>query len=64
MIKHHVIISEKGVPHDLGFIASIYTDMPFYKDDIKGEDNFALLDPELMRTYNCRDVYVTYNASK
>ena len=59
MIAHHAIISEKGVPHDLAFIGSIYTPFPYYKDDVKGEDNFALLDEAVMRTYNCRDVAVT-----
>lgn len=63
MIAHHVVVSEKGVPHDLGFIASTYTDVPFYKDDVKGEDNFALLDPFRMRTYNCRDTLVTHTAA-
>lgn len=60
MLKHHVVISEKGVPHDLAFIGSIYTDVPYYKDDAKGEDNFALLPVERMRTYNCRDTLVTH----
>lgn len=62
MIQHHVIYAEKGIPHGLDFIASIYTEVPFYKDDVKGEDNFALLDPTVMRTYNCRDTMVTYIA--
>lgn len=64
MLKHHAIIAEKGVPHDLGFIASCYTPIPFYKDDAKGEDNFALLDVDKMRTYNCRDTLVTLIADR
>ena len=63
MIAHHTIFSEKDVPHDLAFIASTYTRIPFYKDDVKGEDNFALLPTEILRTYNCRDVLVTGIAS-
>ena len=63
MIAHHTIFSEKNVPHDLAFIASTYTRVPFYKDDVKGEDNFALFPTEVLRTYNCRDVLVTGIAS-
>src|SRR3990167_2476066 len=62
MIAHHAVIAEKGVPHDLAFIGSIYTKTPYYKDDVKGEDNFALLPVETLRTYNCRDVMVTGTA--
>jgi len=58
MIAHHAILSEKGVPHDLAFIGSTYTPIPFYKDDVKGEDNFALLPDSTLRTYNCRDCLV------
>ena len=64
MLKHHAIIGEKGVPHDLGFISSIYSPIPFYKDDAKGEDNFALLEESRMRTYNCRDTLVTLMADR
>src|SRR3990167_6337253 len=46
----------------LAFIGSIYTKTPYYKDDVKGEDNFALLPVETLRTYNCRDVMVTGTA--
>lgn len=63
MIQHHSVIAEKGVPHDLAFIGSIYTKIPFYKDDVKGEDNFALLDNHVLRLYNCRDNLVTYTAA-
>src|SRR3990167_5454330 len=59
MIAHHAIIAEKGVPHTLDFISSIYTDTPYYKDDVKGEDNFALHPETTLRTYNCRDCRVT-----
>jgi len=64
MIAHHAIIAEKGVPHDLAFIGSIYTPFPYYKDDVKGEDNFALLEDNVLRTYNCRDVAVTAVAAR
>lgn len=59
MLKHHVIVSERGVAHTLAFIGSVHSDVPFYKDEVKGEETFALVDPKLLRTYNCRDVKVT-----
>lgn len=40
-------------PHDLGFLSSIYTDMPYFKDE--GEGGFD----ELQR-YNCKDIMSTF----
>lgn len=62
MLKHHAIFPEKGVPHDLAFIGSVFSEVPYYKDDVKGEENFALFDDTRLRTYNCRDVKVTDEA--
>jgi DNA polymerase I len=59
MLKHHVIACDKGIPHSLQFITSVYTDLPYYKDESKGEENFALLDPIQLRTYNLRDCLAT-----
>src|SRR6267378_6682548 len=64
MFEHKTLYCEKGVPHGLPFIGSIYSDIPFYKDDVKGEDNFALLPDDVMRTYNCRDLVVTDQANE
>src|SRR3972149_4334305 len=46
-------------PHSLAFLNSIYTDLPFYKDDGKisdeGSSSF-----DTLQIYNCKDVCVTY----
>lgn len=62
MIDHHIAFCERGVPHDLGFIGTSCTYIPYGKDEVKGADNFALLDPRVLRHYNLTDCAVTAKA--
>jgi DNA polymerase-1 len=50
MLAHHLLYPE--FDHDLGFITSIYTDEPYYKDQAR---------VDLWR-YNCLDASTTYEA--
>ena len=47
MLMHHLLYQH--MPHDLGFLASIYTLYPFYKDQIQVRKEW----------YNCRDADTT-----
>ena len=57
-LRSHAITYPE-MPHSLAFLNSIYTDLPFYKDDGKvsdeGSSSFNTL-----QIYNCKDVCVTY----
>lgn len=48
MIAHHLVLSD--VPNDLGFVSSLYTRIPYWKDEMK--QNLAL--------YNAKDVDATF----
>lgn len=48
--------------HGLAFLTSIYTDMPYYKDDGKASDYDRNFD-ELQR-YNCKDVLATFEVAE
>lgn len=44
------------LPHNLGYIVSIYGDTPYWKDVVLGsEDKMINMDDEILRTYNARD---------
>jgi len=59
MLMHHAIQSD--LPHNLGFIVSVYGDTPYWKDTLKGTDRDILEIPTLeMRTYNARDCVTMY----
>lgn len=53
-IGHHLINPE--TPKALQFLTSVYTDMPFYKDDAKN----STWEDEATWLYNCKDCVVTY----
>lgn len=48
--------------HDLGFIMSVYTDMPFHKDDFKDWSSGTLPHDETLWQYNSRDCIGTHRA--
>lgn len=57
MLAHHII--SPWMPHDLGFLAALYTRAPYYKATSDGESWASESDDELWR-YNLRDVKVTW----
>lgn len=57
MLAHHLVAPY--LPHDLGFLGALYTDVPFYKSTSTGESWASDSDEELWR-YNLRDVKVTW----
>ena len=60
---HHTLFAE--LPHNLGFLGSIYTLTPYWKDDIKGDrggTSSTREEDSVFRTYNCRDSHVTFSA--
>lgn len=66
---HHTLFVE--LPHTLAFIASIYTNVPFWKEDIKGlgggessEEEDRRADDITFWTYNARDGHVTLTAAR
>lgn len=62
LLIHHAIHPE--LPHNLGYIVSIYGATPYWKDiKIKGERMRELPDIEL-RTYNARDAVVLHQVLK
>jgi uracil-DNA glycosylase family 4 len=57
MLLHHVINPE--LPHNLGYIVSVYGRTPFWKDVVLGNaDKMIHMDDEIVRTYNARDCVV------
>lgn len=58
MVAHHCIDPE--LPHTLAFLTSIYTDVPYYKDDPKdeGESWKYVSSSEQLWEYNGKDVEV------
>lgn len=59
MVLHHCISAE--LPHNLGYIVSIYGKTPYWKDEVLGSLKNALsIDDENMRTYNLRDTVVLH----
>ena len=60
MQGHHVIDGE--MPHGLAFLASVYTEIPYYKDSVKGDEAWVHKDDLTLRLYNLRDVLCTMRA--
>lgn len=60
ILAHHIVAGY--LPHDLGFLATLYTDAPFYKATEGGDSWASESDAELW-LYCCRDVRVTYIAA-
>lgn len=59
MLLHHAISPE--LPHDLGFIVSLYGQTPYWKDDLlKREGSILEMDNKQLRTYNLRDCVVLH----
>lgn len=59
MLAHHLIAPE--LPHGLDFIASVYTEEPYYKEEGKNWNHNMPL--HQLWTYNCKDVCVTLEAA-
>lgn len=57
MQAHHVVDGE--LPHGLDFCASVYLEIPYWKDDVKGAERWLDLDDTTLRSYNLRDCLVT-----
>jgi uracil-DNA glycosylase family 4 len=60
MLAHHVLYP--GLPHDLGFLTSQYTDHPYYKDE--GIDWRQENDISTFWEYNVKDVCITLACAK
>lgn len=57
MLMHHCISPE--LPHNLGYIVSVYGDTPYWKEVVLGsEDRMINMDDQVLRTYNARDAAV------
>ena len=54
MQGHHVIDGE--LPHGLAYQTSRYTEIPFYKDSVKGDERWIDKDDLTLRRYNLLDV--------
>jgi len=62
MLAHHLLYAE--LPHDLGFICSMHTPMPYYKDESKSDAGALALSDDVFRGYNCNDALATYLAAE
>lgn len=58
LVAHLVYNAE--LPHRLTFLASQYTNYPYWKDEVKGHASFLNIDDTRLRTYNCRDARATW----
>jgi uracil-DNA glycosylase family 4 len=59
LLAHHAIHPE--LPHNLGYIVSIYGKTPYWKDSMKlREDVVANMEDEVLRRYNLRDSVVLH----
>lgn len=61
MLAHHLLYAE--LKHSLDFIASVHTKMPYYKDEVKGDQAFLQLTDTTLRGYNNKDHRVTFDAA-
>lgn len=61
MIAQHVLMTD--LPKGLDFITSIYTDIPYYKDEGKVWGKKDIVDYNQFWIYNCKDVCATAEAS-
>lgn len=62
MLMHHVVDGE--LPHSLAYVTSRYLELPYYKDDVKGDVKWLDLPDETLRSYNLRDCLTTVRAAK
>lgn len=59
LLMHHAIHPE--LPHNLGYIVSIYGQTPYWKDEVHLRDGrLGDLDDTVLRTYNLRDAAVLH----
>lgn len=59
LLAHHAIHPE--LPHNLGYIVSVYGQTPFWKDTVAMRDGrLGSLDNDVLRTYNLRDAVVLH----
>jgi uracil-DNA glycosylase family 4 len=59
LLAHHTIHPE--LPHNLGYIVSVYGTTPFWKGEmLDREEKILAVDDEILRTYNARDVAVLH----
>lgn len=58
LVRHHCIALE--LPHSLQFLASVYTQIPHYKLDVKKAGGILWAPDNIMRRYNCLDCIATY----
>ena len=59
LLIHHALHPE--LPHNLGYIVSIYGSTPYWKDDVHLRDGrLGDLEDEVLRTYNLRDAVVLH----
>lgn len=57
LLIHHAVHPE--LPHNLGYIVSVYGQTPFWKDVVLGSsDKLSEIEDEVLRTYNARDCVV------
>jgi uracil-DNA glycosylase family 4 len=56
LLAHHLLYPQ--LPHSLGFLTSMYTNHPFYKDEGKNWREGG--DINSFWEYNCKDVAITY----
>jgi uracil-DNA glycosylase family 4 len=61
LIKHHIVATE--LPHSLAFLTSIYTDLPYYKSDVRRQGGMLWAPDEVVRRYNVLDCVATYIAN-
>jgi len=62
LIGHHVVATE--LPHSLAFLTSIYTEMDYYKGDVKRHGGMLWAPDDVLRTYNAKDCIATYIAKQ
>lgn len=59
LLAHHACFPQ--LPHNLGFLTMQYTDLPYYKDELKAWREGG--DIDRFWRYNCKDVIVTHKAT-
>lgn len=62
LIGHHIVATE--LPHSLAFLTSIYTEMDYYKGDVKRHGGMLWAPDDVLRTYNVKDCIATYIAKQ
>lgn len=62
MAAHHVADSE--LPHGLAYVTSRHLEVPYWKDDVKGDVRWLDLPDDVLRVYNLRDALTTLRVLK